>query len=117
MCIVVGAVIAGIFLTRPRFFLRNYPEAVREVVPPLSDREKRFGMLAGLPLFAALLGFPTWSAWSLNLRHGGDAMVLQLFLAAGSSSTCCGWATFHPARRCSLAPSTFRSCSRGAGTL
>jgi hypothetical protein len=62
MALVTSAIIMGVLRYNPRLFLKHFPEKVRASQPPLSRQETVAGTLLGLPLFAALVGFPVWSA-------------------------------------------------------
>jgi hypothetical protein len=48
----------GVVLYNPRLMLQDYPPAIQEVVPPKTEREKRQGILLGLPFLLILLVLP-----------------------------------------------------------
>jgi hypothetical protein len=75
MALVTSSIIAGLLRHNPRLFLKHFPDKLRATQPPLSKRETVVGTLLGLPLFAALVGFPVWSALEFA-GTGADALSI-----------------------------------------
>lgn len=81
-CMSAGGWLLLVLRVRPRLFWRRFPESVRAVIPQPSRNERLLGVLAGLPLFAMLIGFPVWAAAGVDRLHQGVASLLDLYLAA-----------------------------------
>lgn len=81
-CLISGTWLLLILRIYPRLFLRHFPAEVRAVVPPLSTRERRLGLLAGFPFLIALIGFPAWAAYQVKNVGSGDLGVWRLSLIA-----------------------------------
>ena len=67
------SLVASIYLLlllrfNPRVFLRHYPKAVQEIVPPKSGKERRVSILAGLLIGAPMIAALLWRSASLG-RH------------------------------------------------
>jgi hypothetical protein len=59
--------------TTPRVWgYTDYPEAIKNKVPPQTRREKRKALLVGLPWFIFVLGFPLFSTYSLKSKLGHE---------------------------------------------
>lgn len=65
----------------PRIWLHDFPEDLRNAVPPKTDAEKRQSVLWGVPLMGLLLGAPIVSTLLFERTHAG-ASVAQLFYHA-----------------------------------
>jgi hypothetical protein len=75
----VFAAIANLYLllmmitTSPRVWgYSDYPDAVKEKVPPQTRREKLTALAIGLPWFAFLLAYPFFAAYRLQAELGED---------------------------------------------
>ncbi len=76
--------------TGPRVWgYSDYPQAVKDKVPPQTRKERRLAALLGLPWFIFILGFPVFSTYALKSRLGGEipypaalANFLVMFLLA-----------------------------------
>jgi hypothetical protein len=68
----------------PRLFLQDYPQEIRESVPPKTEAEKRQALLLGIPFMLLLLAGPLLSTLALDRRLGGAAPFLTLFLNAAA---------------------------------
>jgi len=70
----------------PRIFLRHYPNEVRQIVPPKSEKERRmsilFGLLIGVPLTSALIWrtstLGSHSFWALFAYAFGVLFIFNL---------------------------------------
>jgi hypothetical protein len=54
----------------------DYPQAVKNKVPPQTRKEKTLGALLGLPWFVFVLGFPVFSTYALKSKLGGEIPYL-----------------------------------------
>lgn len=50
--------LVGLVLRNPRLMLQDYPPAIKAIVPPKTDAEKRQSTLYGMPFLLALLVLP-----------------------------------------------------------
>jgi hypothetical protein len=75
MALVTSGIVMGLLRYNPRLFLKHFSEKVRASQPPLNRQETINGTLLGLPLFAALVGFPVWSALEFG-KTGADALSI-----------------------------------------
>lgn len=67
-------------LYNPRLMLQDYPPAIKAVVPPKTDAEKRQSTWLGLPFILVLLIFPIYATFAFQPRIGGEAGFLSLWL-------------------------------------
>lgn len=67
----------GLVLYNPRLMLQDYPPAIKAIVPPKTETEKRQSTLLGLPFLLALLIPPFFFVFRL-----GETSFLPLFLHA-----------------------------------
>jgi hypothetical protein len=61
----------------PRLFLQDYPQDVRDAVPPKSKREQQLSLWVGIPFLLLLLLGPVLSTWDL-VRSGAGAVTLPM---------------------------------------
>ena len=64
----------------PRLYLQDYPKAIQEQVEPKTSREKRLGLLMGIPFLALLTAVPLWS--TIRLEREGVEIFWMLWLNA-----------------------------------
>ena len=55
---VVTLLLVGLVLYNPRLMLQDYPPAIKAIVPPKTETEKRQSTLLGMPFLLALLVLP-----------------------------------------------------------
>ena len=55
---VATVLLVGLVLYNPRLMLQDYPPAIKAVVPPKTETEKRQSILLGMPFLLALLVLP-----------------------------------------------------------
>lgn len=67
----------GLVLYNPRLMLQDYPPAIKSIVPPKTETEKRQSTLLGLPFLLALLILPFFFVFRLE-----ETSFLSLFLHA-----------------------------------
>ena len=67
--------------TSPRVWgYTDYPEVVKNKVPPQTKREKLLAMFIGLPWFIFVLGFPIFSTYALKSKLGNEIPFWIAFL-------------------------------------
>jgi hypothetical protein len=71
----------GLVLYNPRLMLQDYPPAIKAIVPPKTEQEKRLSTWLGLPFILILLVFPIYATFFFEGRMGG-ASFLSLWLYA-----------------------------------
>jgi hypothetical protein len=95
--LIYGSVITGylfifMILVSPRVWgYADYPQRVKDKVPPQTRREKILASLIGIPWFLILLGFPIWSTLQLKHKLGGIILFWIAFLNVFSMFF---WGTF-----------------------
>lgn len=72
----------GLVLYNPRLMLQDYPPAIKAIVPPKTEREKRISIWLGLPFILVLFAFPIYSTFFFQARTGSDIGFLSLWLYA-----------------------------------
>jgi hypothetical protein len=55
---IATVLLLGLVLYNPRLMLQDYPPAIKAIVPPKTDSEKRQSTLLGMPFLLALLVLP-----------------------------------------------------------
>jgi len=79
--IVNGYLLLVMILTSPRIWgYADYPEVIKNKVPPQTRREKLFAAMIGLPWFIFVLGFPIFSTYALKSKLGDEIPFLTAFL-------------------------------------
>lgn len=71
----------GLVLYNPRLMLQDYPPAIKAIVPPKTEQEKRLSTWLGLPFILILLVFPIYATFFFESQMGG-ASFLSLWLYA-----------------------------------
>lgn len=79
--VVTGYLFILMISTSPRVWGYNdYPQAIKDKVPPQTENEKRLAMLVALPWFVFAFGFPIYSTLILKARLSNDISVWMAFL-------------------------------------
>lgn len=79
--VLIGYLLLVMVVLNPRVWgYHDYPDVVREMVPPQTSREKLLAVLVGLPWVAIALAFPIRSALSLKASLGGEIPFLLAFV-------------------------------------
>jgi hypothetical protein len=71
LSLAMGAIIIASLVYNPRIWLQDYPEAVRKLVPPLNDAEKRAQRVMMVPFLLLFLVGPYLSTTALRAENGG----------------------------------------------
>ncbi len=58
----------------------DYPDTITDGVPPQTDREKKIGVVIGIPFMILVLGIPLVSTLVLENVSGGTITLLDAFL-------------------------------------
>ena len=67
--------------TSPRIWgYQDYPEVVKNKVPPQTKKEKLLAILIGLPWILFVLGYPIFSTYMLKFKLGGNISILIAFI-------------------------------------
>lgn len=59
---------------------QDYPDAIKEKVPPQTKRERTIAGIVGLPWFVFIVGFPLASTYSLKAQLAGEIPFEIAFL-------------------------------------
>jgi hypothetical protein len=79
--VVDGYLLLVMILTSPRIWGYNdYPEVIKNKVPPQTKSEKRLATLIGVPWFIFVVGFPVFSTYALKSQLGNEIPFLIAFL-------------------------------------
>jgi hypothetical protein len=68
----------GLVFFNPRLMLQDYPPAIKAMVPPKTEAEKRQSILLGMPFLLVLLIFPFAAVFRLN-ETSFDRLFLHAF--------------------------------------
>lgn len=61
----------GLVLYNPRLMLQDYPPAIKSIVPPKTEQEKRLSTWLGLPFLLVLLAFPIYATFVFRAQNEG----------------------------------------------
>ncbi len=76
-----GYLLLVMVLTSPRVWgYSDYPEVIKNKVPPQTQREKLLAAVIGLPWFIFIFGFPIFSTYVLKYKLGGEIPFMIAFL-------------------------------------
>jgi hypothetical protein len=79
--IVTGYLFAIMVSTSPRVWGYNdYPQSIKDKVPPQTKSERRLAMLISLPWFIFTFGFPIYSTLILKGKLSNDISIWMAFL-------------------------------------
>lgn len=56
-------------LKNPRLMLQDYPKEIIEAVPPKTEKEKKQGMLFGIPFLLIFIGYPLCFGWVFSSQQ------------------------------------------------
>ena len=72
----------GLVLYSPRLMLQDYPPAIKEIVPPKTEREKKLSTWLGLPFLLVLLIYPIYATFTFHSNSGGTGGFFALWTYA-----------------------------------
>ena len=75
-----SALIMGALRYNPRLFMRHFPQALKDRIPPLSAHERRVGAVVGVALLGLLVGGPVASAWKAREGASFPDLALHAFV-------------------------------------
>jgi hypothetical protein len=74
--------LVGLVLYNPRLMLQDYPPAIKAIVPPKTEHERKLSLRLGLPFVLVLLLYPIYAVIAFQAQSGGEAGFLLLWLYA-----------------------------------
>jgi len=74
--------LVGLVLYSPRLMLQDYPPAIKALVPPKTEAEKRLSIWLGMPFLLILLLFPIYATFVFEGRSTAQMGFVELFLYA-----------------------------------
>jgi hypothetical protein len=80
LCSLATVMLLGLVFYNPRLMLQDYPPAIKALVPPKTEAEKRLSIWLGLPFILVLFGYPIYATFSF--QAAGATGFLSLFLYA-----------------------------------
>lgn len=69
----------GLVLYNPRLMLQDYPPAIKAIVPPKTEQEKRLSTWLGLPFILVLFIFPVYATFVFQAQTGAGFLWLWLY--------------------------------------
>jgi hypothetical protein len=84
--LIFGAVLTGYILLlmitlSPRIWgYQDYPDKIKQKVPPQTKREKTIAGIIGIPFILIALGFPVYSITTLKSHLGGEIPFITTFI-------------------------------------
>jgi hypothetical protein len=72
----------ALVLHNPRLMLQDYPPAIKEIVPPKTEGEKRLSTWLGMPFILILFIFPVYATFVFQARTDSGVGFLSLWLYA-----------------------------------
>ena len=76
-----GYIFLGMVTLGPRVLgYHDYPEIVKQKVPPQTKEERLQAAIFGIPFIMAFLGFPAYSLMTLKTQLGGEISFLTAFV-------------------------------------
>jgi uncharacterized membrane protein YbhN (UPF0104 family) len=73
-------ILGGLVLYNPRLMMQDYPPAIKDVLPPKTEKEKKLSIWLGMPFLILLLVFPIYATFIFQAQSQGTAGFLQLVL-------------------------------------
>jgi hypothetical protein len=80
--VLATAILLALVLYNPRLMLQDYPPAIKAIVPPKTEAEKRLSTRLGLPFLLVLFAYPVYVTFAFQARSGGEASFLLLWVFA-----------------------------------
>ncbi|MBZ0298123.1 MAG: hypothetical protein K8J31_00170 [Anaerolineae bacterium] len=80
LSVLLGALIIGSLVYNPRLWLQDFPEAIRQRIPPQTPAEKRMQRLMMIPFLLLIVGVPYLSTISLKAGSAGSLPFVAAYL-------------------------------------
>jgi hypothetical protein len=80
LTVIVAPIMVLALYINPRMALSDYPEDVKAAVPPRTKKEKRQGILIGLPFLLVVIAVPLYSTWLVKQQNGGVITYWMAFV-------------------------------------
>ena len=80
--LIIGALVMGSLRYNPRLWLQDYPQVVRDKVPPMNPQEKVQQRFIAAPFLLLMLGVPFVSVLMVKAANGGSISFLHAYLTA-----------------------------------
>jgi hypothetical protein len=74
--------LVGLVLYNPRLMLQDYPPAIKAIVPPKTEQERKLSVRLGLPFLLVLLLYPVYATFVFQGQSGSQAGFARLWLYA-----------------------------------
>jgi len=79
--IATGYILMLMYFFNPRIWgYQDYPDIIKEKVPPQTGRERGIAGLVSIPWVIFTFGFPIYSTYTLKLQQGNEIEFLIAFL-------------------------------------
>ena len=75
--------LVGLVLYNPRLMLQDYPPAIKQIVPPKSERERKLSLWLGLPFLLVLLIYPIYATFVFRDQGGAPGFPALWLYAFG----------------------------------
>jgi hypothetical protein len=75
--------LVGLVLYNPRLMLQDYPPAIKKIVPPKTERERKLSLWLGLPFLLALLIYPVYATFVFRSQGGAPGFAALWLYAFG----------------------------------
>jgi hypothetical protein len=80
--LIIGALVMGSLWYNPRLWLQDYPQVVRDKVPPMNAQEKRLQKFIAVPFLLLMIAAPYLSVTLVKAVNGGVITFPLAYLTA-----------------------------------
>lgn len=80
--VIIGAFVMGTLWYNPRLWLQDYPQVVKDKVPPMNDQEKRLQKIIVVPFLLLMVGAPYLSVTLVKAANSGVITFPYAYLTA-----------------------------------
>ena len=77
--VLATALLVGLVLYNPRLMLQDYPPAIKAIVPPKTDAERRLSTWLGMPFLLVLLFYPIYATFGFKSNSESGFFALWLY--------------------------------------
>lgn len=77
---VLGVLIVASLAYNARLWMQDFPQAIRDAIPPLSGTERRQRAIFGLVFMVVTFGLPLWLSGRLEAQYGGTVPFTHMYL-------------------------------------